>query len=99
MRHVVLLVIAIGFTSAAAASQPGSSGAAGPRACAVLTRDLVTPFTENPKVLDLIPPAEEVLGTTGTACEHGAVRLQLWPGRGGKAHGVGQGPAAGVRRG
>ena len=81
MRHVVALFVAIGgFTSQAgsAAGQPAV------RACAVLTRDLVAPFTENKKVLDLIPPAEETLGTSGTACEHGAVRLQLFPGRGGK---------------
>src|SRR5690606_35263836 len=30
------------------------------------------------------PPEEEAMGTTGTACEYGAVRLQLFPGRGGK---------------
>jgi hypothetical protein len=50
----------------------------------VLTRDLVAPFTENKKILDLLPPQEEALGTSGTACEYGAVRLQLCPGRGGK---------------
>jgi hypothetical protein len=50
----------------------------------VLTKDLVAPFTENKKVLDLIPPQEEALGPSGTACHYGAVRLQLFPGRGGK---------------
>jgi hypothetical protein len=50
----------------------------------VLTRDLVAPFTENKKILDLIPAQEEALETSGTACEYGAVRLQLFPGRGGK---------------
>jgi hypothetical protein len=89
MRHVVTLFAAIGcITSHAAASQAGSNspatGQPAVRACAVLTRDLVAPFTENKKVLDLIPPEEETLGTSGTACEHGAVRLQLYPGRGGK---------------
>ena len=54
------------------------------RACAVLTRDLVAPLTENRKVLDLIPPEEESMGGPNTACENGAVRLQLYPGRGGK---------------
>ena len=54
------------------------------RACAVLTRDLVEPFTTNKSILNLIPPQEETLGTSGTACEYGAVRLQLFPGRGGK---------------
>ena len=89
MRHVVTLFVAIScITSLAAASQTPSGGAAAGqpavRACAVLTRDLVVPFTENKKILDLIPPQEEALGTSGTACEHGAVRLQLFLGRGGK---------------
>jgi hypothetical protein len=89
MGYVVSLwsVIAC-LTCHASASQAGSGGpaAAQPavRACAVLTRDLVAPFTENKKVLDLIPPSEEALGTSGTACNYGAVRLQLFPGRGGK---------------
>lgn len=90
MGHVVSLLGVIAcITCHASASQPGSGGpAAGQppavRACAVLTRDLVAPFTENKKVLDLIPPSEEALGTSGTACTYGAVRLQLFPGRGGK---------------
>ena len=89
MRHVVTLIVVIScITSQAAASLIRSDGpAAGQpavRACAVLTRDLVAPFTDNKKVLDLIPPQEEALGTSGTACEYGAVRLQLFPGRGGK---------------
>ncbi|HUR33274.1 MAG TPA: hypothetical protein VM032_05730 [Vicinamibacterales bacterium] len=55
-------------------------GAAGPgiRACAILTRDLVEPFTENKRVLDLIPPEEETTGTS-SACEYGVVRLQHSP--------------------
>lgn len=44
----------------------------------------MAPFTENKKMLDLMPPQEEVLGTSGTACHYGSVRLQLFPGRGGK---------------
>ena len=87
MRCVVALLVAIScITSETTASQTGSGGpAAGqPRACAVLTRDLVAPLTENKKILDLIPPQEEVLGTSGTACQYGSVRLQLFPGRGGK---------------
>jgi hypothetical protein len=89
MGHVVSLVGVIAcITYYASASQAGSGGpAAGQpvvRACAVLTRDLVAPFTENKKVLDLLPPNEEALGTSGTACTYGSVRLQLFPGRGGK---------------
>jgi hypothetical protein len=89
MHHVVTLFVAIScMTSLAAVSQarPGGPAAGQPavRACAVLTRDLVAPFTENKKMLDMFPPQEEALGTSGTACEYGAVRLQLFPGRGGK---------------
>jgi hypothetical protein len=89
MRYVVTLFVTIScITSLAAASQtrPGGPAAGQPavHACAVLTRDLVAPFTENTKIRDLIPPQEEALGASGTACEYGAVRLQLFPGRGGK---------------
>ena len=89
MRHVFrLIVVTSCIMSQASASQTASGGQAtgqpAVRACAVLTRDLVAPFTENKKVLDLIPPNEEALGTSGTACTYGAVRLQLFPGRGGK---------------
>lgn len=86
MGHVVSLLMVI--TGLAAASQSGSgspaTGQPAIRACAVLTRDLVAPLTENKKILDLLPPSEETLGASGTACEYGSVRLQLWPGRGGK---------------
>ena len=89
MRHVVTLFVAIScITSETAAFQSRSGGPAvgqpAVRACAVLTRDLVAPLTENKKILDLIPPQEEALETSGTACQYGSVRLQLFPGRGGK---------------
>jgi hypothetical protein len=89
VRHVATLLVVITFlTPHAAAAQAGSGGAAAGqppiRACTVLTKELVAPFTENKKILELIAPQEETLGTSGTACEYGAVRLQLFPGRGGK---------------
>jgi hypothetical protein len=89
MRQVITLFVTInGITSQAAPFATLSGGAAGGqpaiRACAVLTRDLVVKFTENPKMLDLIQPQEEALGTSGTSCDYGGVRLQLFPGRGGK---------------
>ena len=89
MRQMVTLFLAISCLTPQEAPSQARSGAppssqATVRACAVLSRDLVAPFTENKKILDLIPPQEEELGTSGTACEYGAVRLQLFPGRGGK---------------
>ena len=49
----------------------------------MLTRDLVAPFTENKKILDLIPPQEDYRDV-GHCMPYGSVRLQLFPGRGGK---------------
>jgi hypothetical protein len=84
MRHVVTLFVALGcFTSQAAARQTRAGGDATGQpaipACSILTKDLVAPFTQNKKVLDLIPPEEESLGASGAACEYGLVRLQLYP--------------------
>jgi hypothetical protein len=88
MRQFVSLLAAIGcITSHAAAQGRVGAPAAGQspvRACLVLTRDLVAPFNENKQMLDLIPPNEETLGPSGTACTYGGVRLQLFPGRGGR---------------
>jgi hypothetical protein len=89
MRHDVMLLVAISCITPQAADSQTRPGGAAPgqpavRACAVLTRELVAPFTENKQILDLLPPEEEALGAAGTACEYGAVRLQLFPGRGGK---------------
>lgn len=88
-HHVVGLFVAITCISilqgtSQARPDQGAAGQPAVRACAVLTRDLVAPLTENKKILDLLPPEEEALGTSGTACEYGSVRLQLFPGRGGK---------------
>ena len=83
MRQIVTsLLLVAGLSSSALAFQARSGApAARPaiRACAILTRDLVLPFAANPKVLDLIPPEEEALGTYGVACEYGVVRLQIYP--------------------
>src|SRR5512132_2792907 len=79
MRQLVtsfLIVICVSSSALAFQARSGGSAAARPtiRACAILTRDMVLPFAANPKVLDLIPPEEEALGTYGVACEYGVVR-------------------------
>jgi hypothetical protein len=50
------------------------------KACSVLTRDLVEPFSANKRALDLFPPEEEATPTS-SACEWGVVRLQLYSAR------------------
>jgi hypothetical protein len=87
MRYLATFVVVLGcITSDAAAFQARTGGvAAGApaiRPCSILTRDLVAPFAENKKVLDLIPPEEEPVGASGVACDDGPIRLQLFPGSG-----------------
>lgn len=68
----------------AAWTQPGAKPAGGPpgiRACALLTREMVTQFgtNTNPALLDLIPPQEDRIGESGTGCEYGGIYLQIDP--------------------
>jgi hypothetical protein len=42
---------------------------------------MVAPFSENKKVLDFIKPTEEPYAGSGSACNYGAVRLQVAPAR------------------
>jgi hypothetical protein len=83
MRHVITSVLMVGcMSSQVLASQARGAGAAGKPtvgACSILTRDLVAPFAENKKLLDLIPPEEEAMASSASACEYGIVRLQLYP--------------------
>jgi hypothetical protein len=87
MRHLATFVVALACVAHhATASQVraggGATGQPAFRACSLLTRDLVAPFAENTRVLDLFSPEEETLGTSGSACEWGTVRLQLYSGGG-----------------
>jgi hypothetical protein len=88
MRQIATsLLIVVSIAASPAASQvtggPVASAGTAVKACSVLTRDLVLPFAQNPKLLDLIPPAEEAVGKSAAACEYGVVRLQLYaPGSG-----------------
>jgi hypothetical protein len=83
-----LSIIACLATNGVAMAQAGATPAAGTpqiRACALLTRELVTQFgaNANAKLLDLIPPQEEQVGAGGSGCEYGGIYLQIDPfGRG-----------------
>lgn len=79
MRSVTTWLLIAGCASAAAPALRAQAGAeSAVKACAVLTRELVLPFTANPKMLDLIPAEEEPFGNGGSACDYGPVRLQLY---------------------
>ncbi|HET9370301.1 MAG TPA: hypothetical protein VFO19_08635 [Vicinamibacterales bacterium] len=86
MRHlgssIVSLWAAAAVTGLAATAQQGA--AAKPpaiRACQLLTKDLALKVTAaaNKKIFDILPPEEESLGATGSACEYGDIRLQIDP--------------------
>jgi hypothetical protein len=81
MRQIVMLFVALGITTPLAASQAPAGAAAGAtavRACSVLTKDMVAPFSANKQVLDVMKPTDESMGS-GSACQWGGVRLQLFP--------------------
>lgn len=77
---MIAIAAAISMVSPSAAFQGSRVGAAPPlKACSLLTRDLVAPFTANAKVLDIMGPEEEPMTPSGSACEWGVVRLQIMP--------------------
>ena len=88
MNRLIAALLTIGIGNTALAFQARGGGApagSGIKACSVLTRDLVEPFSANKRALDLIPPEEETM-SSGSACEWGVVRLQLYPARPGASH-------------
>jgi hypothetical protein len=89
MNRLIAALLSIGITTTpvVAFQARGGGAAAGSsiKACSILTRDLVEPFAENKRTLDLIPPEEETMAA-GSACEWGIVRLQLYPARPGATH-------------
>lgn len=83
MRRVIVFVVMMGCTAAAAsASQARGSAAAGKKvsACSLLTADLMEKFdTARPETRKQFPPEEEAIGTNGTYCGYGGVILQVNP--------------------
>jgi hypothetical protein len=72
-----LMTVVCGLTGQVLAFQAGSPAPI--RACTLLTKDLVAPFTANKRVLDIMAPEEEPMKPSGSACEWGVVRLQIMP--------------------
>lgn len=83
MRFALVFWMLLGvFDDQLVASQPRGTAAAGqrPRACAILSRDLVQKFdTGNPKTLTLFEPEEEPVGAAGSSCQDGSIHFQLNP--------------------
>ena len=81
-RQVILSLLAIGwFAHPASPALSAQRGAAALRACALLTRELimrVSPESDN-QFLFVVPPQEESVGDSGSACEYGGIHLQIDP--------------------
>ena len=79
---VVVFLVGLGAHPAAARAVAQPKPAA-PKACALLGKELIaqhTPYeTDAQKLLFSIPPEEQAIGATGSACEYGGVHLQVNP--------------------
>jgi hypothetical protein len=89
MRRVIasaLWLVLVGCAAMQAASQAGSAAAVGqpaPRACSLLTKEVVmqvTPYEKQARdVVMRVPASEEALGRTGSECTYGGITLQIDP--------------------
>ena len=85
----LIMALSLAMTSVAVdamvlqAGKPAPQGKPAPSACSILTRDLVmahSPASKESLNLTLkIPPQEDKIGDTGSACQHGDVMLQINP--------------------
>jgi hypothetical protein len=83
LRLAVPLILFVLIASPALATPGAQHGAAAAKACALLSKDLIaqhTPYEKDAqKLVFSIPPEEEKVGATGSACEYGGVHLQVNP--------------------
>jgi hypothetical protein len=83
--RVIITTFSIAAVLAAAdpaAAQAGKSASGKPaiRACDVLTPEMVAKYdTQDPKLRKLIPREEEAMGTHGSSCDDGGIRIQVNP--------------------
>ena len=83
MRPFVVCMSVIGSFALQAAAQSRGGAATGPaiRACSLLTKDLILKVTpmKDTSMLFVVPPQDDSLGATGSACDYGDVGLQIDP--------------------
>ena len=86
MRLIVALLLVMGcFIEVKAFQSARGAQTAKPavRACALLTKEVVTQVTPyDKKTLDLVltvPPMEDSLGASGSACSYGGITMQVDP--------------------
>lgn len=85
MPHAIMWFLVMGSVASWATTQSGGGSArsAAVRACSLLTKELVTQITPHDKqALNLmlaVPPMEDALGPSGSACSYGGITLQVDP--------------------
>jgi hypothetical protein len=81
MRQVVASLVVLGCIASLASAGSSQKAADRPvlRACSLLTRDLAARVTPANKVVLTIPPSEESLGASGSACSYAGIELQVDP--------------------
>jgi hypothetical protein len=80
MRQFITAALVVGTVTAAVASQAPAAGKPPISACSLLPTDLVVKVGGiNPQMVQYLKPTEEAMGTTGSACNYGNVRLQVDP--------------------
>jgi hypothetical protein len=84
MRHIVASVLFIGCLARPAAPLLAQGPGKPPTsACSLLTKGLVmqvTPYDKQAlEVVMQIPPSEDAVGRSGSACEYGGIHLQVDP--------------------
>jgi hypothetical protein len=79
---VLLVFVCIAPQGAALRARAGeAAGQPAIRACSLLTKELVMKVTpeKDTSMLFLVPPQEDALGASGSACEYGGIGLQVDP--------------------
>ena len=86
MRLIVALLLVMGCfieVKAFQAARGAQTAKPAVRACALLTKEVVTQVTPyDKKTLDLVltvPPMEDSLGASGSACSYGGITMQVDP--------------------
>src|SRR5512138_697573 len=79
MRPLAALILIIGTVTTITAAQAPAAGKP-ISACSLLPTELVLKVGGiNSQAVKYLKPEEEAMGTTGSACEYGDVRLQVDP--------------------
>ena len=84
MRRTVAFVLVLSIVPHIAASQARAGAASGQpalRACSLLTKELVLKVTprKDTSMSFIVPPQEDAVGASGSACEYGGIGLQIDP--------------------